>query len=156
MLRNLIAVFIQTYFCYQLRTKCYTKFVCWLSLDMRKKYEGMSLWIPTSQIGCLSSTLCSSDTGNVNTYTLFLTSTGKEPRDGRFGVRFPVKSRDFFLLHSVQILSGTHAASCLMDTGVPSWCYSSWAVNLTNHIYPVSRLRTCGALPLPLLYATMF
>jgi hypothetical protein len=32
-------------------------------------------------------------------------------------VRFPAKARDFFLLHSVQIGSGTHPVSYTIDTG---------------------------------------
>jgi hypothetical protein len=60
-----------------------------------KKYEGMSLWIITFQIGCLYGTLCSSDTVNVNIpYTLLRPE--RIPGMGVSEFDYRPKSRDYF------------------------------------------------------------
>jgi hypothetical protein len=42
-----------------------------------------------------------------------------------------------------------------MGTGVISLGYSSWGVKLTTYLYPVLRLRMCGATPVLTVYAFM-
>jgi hypothetical protein len=74
---------------------------------------------------------------------------------GQSGVQFPAGVRDSSVLRNIQTGSGTHPASYIMGTEVPSRGLSGWGMMLTTHFQLAPKLRMNGAIPLLPLYAFM-